>query len=69
MGRRGFAGRALAVGLLFGLSLLLARPAETARYRKAPEFPSQDPREWIGAPQSIKSLTGKVVLLDVWTFG
>lgn len=69
MGRRRFAGQALAAGLLFGLSLLLARPALTARYRKAPEFPSQDPREWVGPPQSMKALAGKVVLLDVWTFG
>jgi hypothetical protein len=47
----------------------LARPALTARYDKAPEFKSQNPKEWIGPPQTLKALRGKVVLLDVWTFG
>lgn len=50
-------------------AVLAAIPARTARYPKAPEFPTQDPREWIGPPQSIKALAGRVVLLDVWTFG
>ncbi len=49
--------------------LSLAAPGRTARYGKAPEFPSQDPLQWIGPPQSLKGLEGKVVLLDVWTFG
>jgi hypothetical protein len=35
----------------------------------APAFPSQDPAAWIGPPQSWRSLRGKVVVLDVWTFG
>ena len=57
---------ALACGLLL---VIFAASVETARYDKAPEFPSQDPKEWIGSPQSIKGLAGKVVVLDVWTFG
>lgn len=35
----------------------------------APAFPSQDPAAWIGPPQSWAALRGKVVVLDVWTFG
>ena len=46
-----------------------AASVQPARYDQAPEFPSQDPKQWIGPPQSIKSLAGKVVILDVWTFG
>jgi hypothetical protein len=33
-----------------------------------PPLPS-DAKAWIGAPQSWDALRGKVVLLDVWTFG
>lgn len=61
--------RGLAALALVALVVVLARPAETARYQRAPEFPSQDPKEWIGSPQALKSLAGKVVILDVWTFG
>ena len=51
------------------LLMAFATSVQPARYDKAPEFPSQDPRQWIGPPQSLKALDGKVVLLDVWTFG
>jgi hypothetical protein len=51
------------------LLLVLAASVQPARDDKAPEFPSQDPRQWIGPPQSLKALQGKVVILDVWTFG
>jgi hypothetical protein len=47
----------------------MARPARPARHDKAPEFKSQNPKDWIGPPQTLKALRGKVVLLDVWTFG
>ena len=47
----------------------LAASVQPARYDQAPEFPSQDPKQWIGPPQSIQSLAGEVVILDVWTFG
>ncbi len=51
------------------LLLVLAASVQPARHDKAPEFPSQDPMQWIGPPQSLKALEGKVVILDVWTFG
>ena len=35
----------------------------------APPFPTSDPDHWIGTPASWKALRGKVVVLDVWTFG
>jgi len=52
-------------------SLLIARASlgEVDRFDKAPEFPSLDPQQWIGEPQTLKGLLGKVVILDVWTFG
>jgi hypothetical protein len=59
-------GRDLAAVL--GL-LALAAAVQPARNDQAPEFPSQDPKQWIGPPQSLKALAGKVVILDVWTFG
>jgi hypothetical protein len=49
--------------------LAFAASVQSAHYDKAPEFPSQDPKQWIGPPQSLKTLAGKVVILDVWTFG
>jgi hypothetical protein len=61
--------RALVALGVVTLAIALARSGESARYDKAPEFPSQDPKEWIGPPQSLKALAGKVVILDVWTFG
>ena len=36
---------------------------------KAPEFPNRDPSRWVGDPVRLEDLRGKVVLLDVWTFG
>jgi hypothetical protein len=36
----------------------------------APEFPHADPDAWINSPPlRMSALRGKVVLLDVWTFG
>jgi hypothetical protein len=49
--------------------LAFAAIVQPSRYDRAPEFPSQDPSLWIGPPQSLKALEGKVVILDVWTFG
>jgi hypothetical protein len=37
--------------------------------RAAPPFPTAEATAWIGTPQSLATLHGKVVLLDVWTFG
>jgi hypothetical protein len=39
-----------------------------ARPKAAPPFPA-DPARWIGTPPTWESLRGRVVLLDVWTFG
>ena len=45
------------------------RDGVSAAERPAPPFPTADPEAWIGPPQSFDALRGKVVLLDVWTFG
>ncbi|HXI03668.1 MAG TPA: hypothetical protein VNI57_10880 [Candidatus Saccharimonadales bacterium] len=38
--------------------------------KSAPDFPTQDPASWINSPPlTMKGLRGRVVLLDVWTFG
>jgi hypothetical protein len=65
-------GLLLSVGSLalavLGLSLL--RPgSRSVDGVQAPPFPSARPADWIGPPQSWPALRGKVVLLDVWTFG
>jgi len=37
---------------------------------RAPEFPTPGPEGWINAsPLRMSDLRGKVVLLDIWTFG
>jgi hypothetical protein len=60
--------KSLFAAAVMGL-LALSASVQSARYDQAPEFPSQDPKQWIGPPQSLKALEGKVVILDVWTFG
>jgi hypothetical protein len=45
-----------------------ASPGAGREGSPAPVLPS-DPRVWIGTPQSWAGLRGRVVLLDVWTFG
>jgi hypothetical protein len=67
--RSGSAQRGLGALVTSVLLISLAAAGQTSRYGKAPEFPSQDPRHWIGPPQSLKGLEGRVVILDVWTFG
>lgn len=54
--------------LVAGMLITLADAGESGS-DKAPEFPSQDPKRWIGPPQTLKNLVGRVVILDVWTFG
>jgi len=66
---RGKTRRRFSAVLLATLAVGSARSTASEDFAAAPEFPSQDPREWIGPPQSLKALAGKVVLLDVWTFG
>lgn len=51
--------------------LVLANWTTTASSKggtKAPNFPTADPRFWIGPPQTWDTLKDKVVILDVWTF-
>jgi hypothetical protein len=35
----------------------------------APPFPSTRNADWVGTPATWETLRGRVVLLDVWTFG
>ena len=53
------------------LAILLAARLVSADEppRPAPRFPSADKAHWIGTPATWESLRGRVVLLDVWTFG
>jgi hypothetical protein len=46
----------------------IASAAAPSRPPDAPRFPSGASR-WIGTPATWKALKGRVVLLDVWTFG
>jgi hypothetical protein len=48
--------------------LAIARGPE-AEAPLAPAFPTGVGAAWIGKPVSWKDLAGRVVLLDVWTFG
>jgi hypothetical protein len=61
------AGRGVVIAA--AVMVAFAASVQPARYDQAPEFPSQDPKQWIGPPQSLKALEGKAVILDVWTFG
>jgi hypothetical protein len=56
---------ATAIGL--AMSALLLRGVSAPR--AAPEFSTLDPKHWVGTPVSVRELRGRVVLLDVWTFG
>jgi len=64
---------ALAAGFLgSGLPLLWTddQGMDPAKARPAPEFPSSEPGAWVNSgPLTMASLRGRVVLLDVWTFG
>ncbi|HUG51968.1 MAG TPA: hypothetical protein VMR21_00130 [Vicinamibacteria bacterium] len=60
-------------GLLpLAAGILLAGAASVeplARPPLAPPFPTAEPSRWVGTPPTWESLRGRVVLLDVWTFG
>jgi thiol-disulfide isomerase/thioredoxin len=58
------------LGLAVALVTLWLGPVESAaRAVAAPPFPGPDRSHWIGEPQTWEGLRGRVVLLDVWTFG
>jgi hypothetical protein len=56
---------ATVIGL--GLSALLLQKGPA--HRSVPEFSTLDPKHWVGTPVSVRELRGRVVLLEVWTFG
>jgi thiol-disulfide isomerase/thioredoxin len=64
--------RAFSVGAL-GLAVLglvvVAPGAGSVKGTPVPPFPSARPADWIGAPITWPELRGRVVLLDVWSFG
>jgi hypothetical protein len=50
--------------------LLTAAPHAFAKGpAAAPPFRNQNPADWVGTPVTWAALRGKVVLIDVWTFG
>jgi thiol-disulfide isomerase/thioredoxin len=59
--------RTLLLAVLLALALAFAA-GRAASERPAPELPSLDPARWAGAPVSLASQRGRVVLLYVWTF-
>ena len=70
--------RAMFFGLAVTLALSMALPGSpgaasgpsTPRGRPAPEFPRRDQDDWLNSkPLTMAGLRGRVVLLDVWTFG
>jgi hypothetical protein len=62
----------LALGALGALALWVGAAPGTSPpgERQAPEFPRRDPDAWLNSrPLSMAGLRGRVVILDVWTFG
>jgi hypothetical protein len=60
----------VAAGVLaFTILLLNGKRAGAAEPQAAPEFSTLDPKSWVGTPVRLRELRGRVVLLDVWTFG
>jgi hypothetical protein len=55
---------------LLAAALLAAAPHAFAKGpAAAPPFRNQNPADWVGTPVTWAALRGKVVLIDVWTFG
>jgi len=54
---------------LAGILTLAGAASTEGPVARAPRFPSASPAHWIGAPATWEALRGRVVLLDVWTFG
>jgi len=61
-------GASLLLVVTIVLGVGLAWGGGPTRPTPAPPFP-KDPARWVGAPASWESLRGRVVLIDVWTFG
>lgn len=60
--------RALATAITLALSLLAGvASARAPEGSLAPPFPAK--ADWIGPELSWEGLRGRVVLLDIWTFG
>jgi hypothetical protein len=58
----------LAAAVLFSLAGCGALGATDVR--PAPDFPHQQAADWLNsAPLTMQELRGKVLVLDVWTFG
>jgi len=55
--------------LAIGTVALAGAWAANERPTRAPRFPSSSPAVWIGEPVTWEALRGRVVMLDVWTFG
>ncbi len=63
-------GRLALIAALIVVVLVVAEPRAVAGgFPTAPEFPTQSRKHWVGTPLSLRDLRGRVVLLDVWTFG
>jgi hypothetical protein len=61
---------ALTCGLAFTAGCLSSAGSAEQGHQAIPDFPTRDPRLWINSsPLSISDLKGRVVLLDVWTYG
>jgi thiol-disulfide isomerase/thioredoxin len=56
--------------LFIAVTLLIATTAQAFEQRPLPEFTSIDPADWFNSKPLVSAdLRGKVVLIDVWTFG
>jgi glutathione peroxidase-family protein len=59
----------IVIGLVFLISAV-ANAKKTNPPAQMPEFTQVDPAAWINSkPLSVKDLRGKVILIDVWTYG
>jgi hypothetical protein len=55
--------------VLAGAVAVATATAADGQAPRAPRFPNSKPAAWIGAPATWEALRGRVVMLDVWTFG